>query len=180
MATKTLLTEEQFAALPDDERVRHELVEGELVSVPSPTPRHCRVRDNTAFRLRSYLAEQPIGVVISEVDCRTTSGTVRRPDVSFFSTEQYASVDESRLPIPFVPVLALEVPSPSESALEVARKRQEYLAGGCREVWLVDTANREVQVWTGSGVRRLLPNDTLESPLLPGFRLLVKDLLDAR
>jgi len=48
MGTKTLLTLEQFDQLPEEEGVRYELDEGELIVMPTARPRHNLVRDNIA------------------------------------------------------------------------------------------------------------------------------------
>ena len=42
MATKTLITLEEFDALPDD-GLKHEVNKGELVTMPLPSPFHNRV-----------------------------------------------------------------------------------------------------------------------------------------
>ena len=41
MMPKTLLSVEEFAALPDD-GMKHELNEGELIVMPTPLPEHQR------------------------------------------------------------------------------------------------------------------------------------------
>jgi Uma2 family endonuclease len=66
--------------------------------------------------------------------------------------------------------------SPSESAVDLNRKVLEYLAGGSREVWLLDNTNGELHVRTSAAIRLLRGNDVLESPLLPGFSHPVSDL----
>lgn len=180
MATKTLITEEQFAALPDEEAGHHELVEGELVPLPTGSLQHNDVRDGLTTRLRLFVREHDLGVAVTETACRTLRGTIRVPDVSVYSHARLAGVDRKRVPLPLVPDIAVEVLSPSELALEVHRKVEEYLAAGCQEVWLLDTENRLIDVCTVAGVRRLRPDDTPESDLLPGFRALVRDVLEAR
>ena len=46
MATKTLLTTEQYAALEEPEGVRYELSEGELIVTPSASLFHNELRDD--------------------------------------------------------------------------------------------------------------------------------------
>ena len=168
---------EQFAAMPRDEAVDYELVEGELIEVSSATPNHAWVRDEIRGALREFLRRNPIGVVLAEVECRTTADTVRRPDISYFSRARYATVDGSRIPLPFPPDIAVEILSPSEKAIEVNRKIHEYLAGGSSEVWIIDADNGEIQIRSQNGARHLLAGDRLESPLLPGFSIGVKEAL---
>jgi Uma2 family endonuclease len=76
------------------------------------------------------------------------------------------------------PLLAMEVVSESQSLAELALKAQQYRAAGVDEVWVVDHKTRSVQVWTAQGMTTLADTQTLTSPLLPGFSLDVRYLLD--
>ena len=55
MATKTLLTVEEYAALEEPEGVRYELSEGELIVTPSATYFHNELRDEFNGRLRAFV-----------------------------------------------------------------------------------------------------------------------------
>jgi Putative restriction endonuclease len=46
MATKTLLTLQDYAALDEPPGVRYELSEGELIVTPASSPLHNRIRDD--------------------------------------------------------------------------------------------------------------------------------------
>ena len=74
-------------------------------------------------------------------------------------------------------MIAIEVLSPSESMIAVGRKVAEYLSAGSKEVWLIDHENREIHVRTADEERLLRDEKTLESGLLPGFRVSVGELL---
>ena len=87
MATKTLLTLEQFERLPDD-GTRHELDEGELISMPPPLGVHGKVQTETGFILRSFVGPRSLGRVLVETGFRLGPNTVRAPDVSFIRAEQ--------------------------------------------------------------------------------------------
>ena len=176
-STTTLLTVEQFAELPDDERSHYELVEGELIFVASGLPVHAWVRDGLGAHVRWFLRHEKLGVVLWEVDCRTGPSTVRRPDLAFFTSDRWRLVDPYRIPIALAPYIAVEVLSPSESAVDVNRKVLEYLAAGSREVWVLDSGNQEIHVRTAEGIRVLRASDLLESPLLPGFSIPVAEAL---
>ena len=114
---------------------------------------------------------------MGETDCRLSSEIVRRPDLMVFLGERSGQIDEYKVPVPFVPDIAVEVVSPSESAVDIRRKEKEYLAAGCQEVWVLDHANSEMWIYSSVG-GRLLPHDAvLETPLLPGFVIRIEDLL---
>ena len=175
MATKPLITAEQFGHLTLGETEDYELVEGELIPLSSGTPKHAEVRDLVITLIRYYLREHPIGRVLGEIDCQITSDTVRRPDVAIFLGPR-AEFDRNRIPIPYAPDIAVEVLSPSESAIEVRRKVREYLRAGSREVWLLDDANGEVVVHTSAALQLVPAPERLQTPLLPGFSVAVADL----
>jgi Uma2 family endonuclease len=169
MSTKTLMTVEQFAQMQTADTEDYELVDGELIPLSSATYLHNRIRDLFVYLLWSYFKANPIGQAVGENDCQIDAGTVRRPDLSIFLGERVQQIEVRRIPVPFAPDIAVEILSPSESAVKVRRKVRDYLSAGTSEVWLIDDANGEVQVHTGTGIRILQGTDALESPLLPGF-----------
>jgi len=178
MATSALLTVEEFARMSSSATEDFELVEGELVSLPSANPIHADIRDCLVQILRNYFDRNPTGRVLSEVDCRISDNIVRRPDLSIFLAGRLDGVDRKKTPLPFAPDIAVEVLSPSETAFDVNRKVLGYLAGGSKEVWVVDHENGEVFIQTDAGIR-LLRGDgaVLDSPLLPGFSASVAKIL---
>ncbi len=177
MSTKALMTVEQFAQMSTADTEDYELVEGELIPLPSGTPRHNKIRDLIGHLLWIYFRGNPIGEALAENDCRIAEDTVRRPDVSIFLGERLRRIDLDKIPAPFAPDIALEVLSASESAVDVRRKVRDYLRAGSKEVWLLDRSNAEILVHTGAGIRVLQSTDLLESPLLPGFSVAVADLV---
>ena len=169
MSVKTLMTVEEFAGMETAETEDYELVEGELIPLASANPLHARIRHNVDRRIGNYLEDNPLGVVLCEVDCRLSKDTVRRPDIAIFVEENLKRLDLDVIPIPFSPDIAVEILSPSERALDVNSKTLEYLNAGSREVWCFDPRNGEIFVQTNAGIRLLRGEDRLESPLLPGF-----------
>lgn len=118
------------------------------------------------------------GVVsLIEVNVRTGAGTVRRPDLAFYTRSQIQTMDLDAVPIPESPAIAVEILSPSEKMVAVIRKASEYLRAGSKEVWLVDHENREIHVRTAQGERLLTETQTLETPIPPGFSATVADIL---
>lgn len=94
MATRTLLTIADYAALDEPAGVRYELSEGELIVSPSPNYLHNRIRDRFNVRLLPFVEARGLGSVISEMDFQLSEDTVRRPDVAFIrrrATGRYRS-----------------------------------------------------------------------------------------
>ena len=178
MGTKTLMTVEEFAQMNTLDIENYELVAGQLIPLPSGTPRHNKIRGRLLVRLLMYFHQNAIGEAFGELDCRTINKTVRRPDVSIYLNERLHQLDLDKIPAPLAPDIAVEVVSPSESAIDVLRKIREYLLAGCQEVWLLDHANAEVMVHTSGGIRVLQGDDFLDSPLLPDFSVSIGDLIN--
>jgi Uma2 family endonuclease len=106
-------------------------------------------------------------------------GLVRIPDLAFVG---WGRVPGRRCPVEpapvLVPNLAVEVLSLSNTAGEMALKRQDYFTAGVELVWEVDPELRTVSVYTSPtgptvlGVGQVLTGGTV----LPGFTLPVADL----
>lgn len=137
MATRTLMSIEQYDALPEREGVKYELNEGELVTV-SPLPRlvHNRVRDEIGFRLREYVRSRQLGEVTMETDFKLFEGTIRIPDVAFVRTDRLAGIDP-RQRLEGAPDLAVEVASPKDDPDDLVLKAQQYLTSGAKAVWII-------------------------------------------
>jgi Uma2 family endonuclease len=177
MSTKTPMTVEQFAQMHTADTEDYELVEGELIPLSSGTYRHNKIRDLIGHLLWLYFRENGIGEAVCENNCQIAPEEVRRPDLSVFFNERLHQIDPDRIPAPLAPDIAIEVVSPSESAVELRRKVRDYLRGGSKEVWVVDRSNGEVLVHSSVGILVLRGADALESPLLPGFRAEVAEIV---
>lgn len=175
---KRLLTAEEFWLLPGDGKHR-ELVRGEVVEEMPPGGLHGLVAVALAFRLHTW-AGGPGGVVGVESGfmLRRDPDIVRGPDVYYVRPER---VPATGVPEGFwqsAPDLAVEVVSPSETAVDVRDKVRDFLEAGTPLVWVVYPLSREVVVHTPDGLARTLGGEAaLEHPeVLPGFRCAVADL----
>ncbi len=175
MASKTLLSLEQFEQLPDD-GMRHELDEGELISMPPPLGRHGRISLEIGLLLRSFVDPRSLGDVFVESGFRLKKDTVRSPNVSFIRAERSRTMNPDQR-FEGGPDLAVEVISPSESAADIEHKVRQYLSAGA-VVWIVYPRDRAVHVFESSGSARILAaDDLLEAPsVLPGFSVRVSQI----
>jgi len=57
------LTAEDYYNLPDN-GMRYQLIEGELYMAPAPNLYHQTISGNLEFILRSYLEQNPLGIVL--------------------------------------------------------------------------------------------------------------------
>lgn len=122
-----------------------------------------------------FLEQQDLGFVLDGTGMvRVDPGQVRLPDVSFFTWDRFPNrILPSEQILDFVPELAVEILSPSNTKKEMARKRAEYFAGGGKLVWEVDPEKRTVEVFTSPDESTVLDeNATLDGgAVLPGFAI---------
>jgi Uma2 family endonuclease len=109
MPVRTLMTAEQFDALPEEEGRKWELLDGELIEVS---------RHDT--QTQSYS-----GKTLQNAQYFTRL----RPDFGFFSAEKWRTVDLEKVPVVQTPDIAVEILSPSETATKINRKVDADLNG---------------------------------------------------
>ncbi len=176
MATKTLITVEEFLRLPEPPDTTYELVEGELVTVSPGMFPHNIVRDNVLVAFRAFLAGRKLGTAVAEQSFHLFGNTVRVPDVAFIRSGRDLATDR---PIEGAPDLAVEVVSPTNTPREIDRRISDYFAAGCKRVWLFYPEHREVYIHGLAGVSRRRGDDLLEeAELLPGFSVTVASLFE--
>jgi Uma2 family endonuclease len=174
-ATTTLLTIEDFELLPADVAKGHELVDGELVDVSGNAPVHNLLRDYFIAMLVPFVADRGLGMVIGEQEY-DFEGNAHGPDLSFFGPAKKPLLNMKKRVQRFVPDLAVEIASESDTYEGLMRKRDRYLRAGTLEVWLVSPEAQEVAIYTLRTARVLRGPDAIETDLLPGFSITVERL----
>ena len=181
------LTFDEWQALPETKQ-RCEVVDGVLLTPPSPMPEHQWLGFQITRDLSLFAEARELGVVLTapcDVLIRREPLRVRQPDVLFISAARGSVrrpadlVGLSRLETP--PDLVVEVLSPSNTRRQVEEKLADYRSIGVLEGWLVNFPARTVEVLrlSGDGVAVLGiygMGDVLRSEALPGFELPIADL----
>jgi Uma2 family endonuclease len=181
MATKTLLTIEQYAALDEPVGLRYELSEGELIVTPSANFFHNKTRDRLNAQIQAFLDTHSCGEVVSEMDMTLGADVVRRPDVAFIQKKRLAGVDLEQVPLPIAPDLAIEIVSKNDRADDLNLKVTQYLRAGVQAVWLfypsTRLAYRYVSGKLDPEVRSADAGDRFEEPeLLSEFSLPLSEI----
>lgn len=178
MSSKTLVTAAELERMPDDDSVRIELDEGEIISMPPAGMEHGDIGTELTLLLGAYVKKHGLGKVYSaDTGFKLSDDTVRAPDISFVRKARVADVHRAGFG-KGAPDLAVEIFSPSDSVRQLMRKVKQYFGAGCHTVWIVYPERREVHVLEAAGADRLLrPGDVLEAPeLLPGFSAPVEEI----
>jgi len=130
-------TYEDLRRLPEDV---HAEIDGGVIVTPSANPRHNRL---------AYLLERDLDTgcggagfaALHDVDVPWADGSVTRPDVLVVTQ---AAAGATELPLREVPVVVVEVLSPSSALREFVAKPRLAAAGGVPEYWVVDPEGHEV------------------------------------
>jgi Uma2 family endonuclease len=159
---------------------RCELVQGELVLMSPSGYEHGIVAGRIHTRLASFVERRSLGMVTAAetgFHIGRDPDTVRAPDVGFIRADRAPRV-RTRGFFPGPPDLAVEVVSPTDRPGEVLAKVRDWLAAGCRVVWVADPMPQTVTVYRGSHEPVILTNvdELTDDALLPGFRLAVSDV----
>jgi Uma2 family endonuclease len=175
MASKVepLLTIADLEAMPDDDGNRYELIEGELYVSCAPGLTHQIVLGNILYLIRSYLEDHPIGIVVTTVGLILSNYDSVIPDIVFFRHEDYDRlVSNERLYS--APELVVEILSPGSANINRDRVAKHKLYGkyGVKEYWLIDCAQRTVEVYRLSGNKlefrdNFKDEDQLTTPIFP-------------
>jgi Uma2 family endonuclease len=176
MTAQTLMTAEQFDALPEEEIRKWELLDGELIEVPSATPRHNLIVGRLYTLLAGFVRAKKLGRVLLETDLSALGDSRLRPEFAYFSPASWAVVDLDRVPVSAVPDIAAEVISPSETAATMQRKIDAYLQWGVREVWVIFPDSRTLFVHRAGGVQRFSEQALLSSDAVPGWQVPVAEI----
>jgi Uma2 family endonuclease len=159
---------------------RCELIHGELITMTPAGFEHGRIAAEIGWVLKEYVKHQPLGIVTGAetgFQIGHNPDTVRAPDAAFIRADRVPSIPVRGF-FPETPDLAVEVLSPSDRASEVAAKVRDWLAAGCRMVWVVDPETTSVTVYRGRDQIAILESsDMLDGgDVLPGFSVSVGSL----
>lgn len=165
-APQPITTIEQLLALPED-GLRHELLDGEHVVSPGPSPDHQRaVGEFWDLLRRSVRGRSDVEVFVAPADIRLSPRTLVQPDVFIVRSDPERRLrDWADAP---VPLLAVEILSPRTAARDRGAKRRLYLEAGVEEYWIVDLDARIIERWRRGDDRPEIVDEVLESTLSIG------------
>ena len=187
-SSSKLLTIEEFLALPEEDGIERDLIDGRLVEQPMSrrNPNHGATEANIIFLLKDWHGRksEPRGRIYGadvSYRLRPEPETLVCIDVTYASVEQVEAWKQNRKRSYFEgpPVLAVEILSPSDTHARVTDKVTTYLEVGT-VVWVVDPDLRTVIVYRpGASVQIFGETDELVAdPYLPGFRVAVARIFE--
>lgn len=136
------MSREQFLNLPPGPPY-YDYIDGEAVEMNRPSPRHQIVAARLFNALYEYLQQSGKGVAVPDVNLELPSGFICAPDIMAFAPEQSHALEEE--PVQTIPLLIVEVLSPSTESYDRNRKMREYHAAGVPWLWYIDQDTLEVE-----------------------------------
>ena len=131
----------------------YEIIDGEMMPSPAPTPAHQIIGANIFSPLSQYVKAKELGVVLFapvDIILQRDPLRTRQPDVLFIQKDNLPGtslddLEELQL-LEITPDLIVEVLSPSDTKKVLAGKLTDYQQIGVKECWLVSREARSVEV----------------------------------
>ena len=168
MAVQIHMTAAEFFELPES-NLPCELIDGEVIQMPSPVPEHQDVVLSSAVVIKQKAKTLGGRVFIAPLDVHLDEANVLQPDVMWIAPESQCEVGEKRLSGP--PDFIIEVLSPGSAWQDKRVKFRLYERFGVREYWIINPTERLIEVWQHVNhafvlVNVYAQNEIFESPLL--------------
>ena len=176
-APPTEWTADMVRALPDDGR-RYELLNGELLVSPAPSPRHQAVLRRLLLLIEPYVRHHRIGWVYwSPADIELSPGDVVQPDL--FVVPGSGDEEPTTWPAGSDLLLVVEGSSPTTVRNDKLKKRPAYQRAGIPEYWIVDIDSRLVERWRPEDQRPEIIDDVLmwqPKAEIPALRIVLDEI----
>jgi|SRR5437773_6340318 len=179
LINKPVWTYEDYCVLPQDFN-RHEVIEGDHIATPSPTPRHQRVLKNLQFILEAHIRSRDLGTLLAApMDVLFAATSVVQPDLLFINKERLNIITETN--IQGAPHLVVEILSPSTAAIDRGGKMSLYAKYGVPHYWIVDSDRLTLEMYELEGrsyrlAAQFEKDDRAQSPLFPGLVIPIAEL----
>jgi Uma2 family endonuclease len=184
VATKGAWRSADLELLPEN-GVRYEIVNGELFMSKSPHWHHQTTCGNIYLELKLWSRQSGLGQANITPGVLFDESDDVIPDVAWISNERFALLLDEAGHLTGAPELVVEVISPGfrQEKRDRDTKRKLYEMQGVREYWIADWRLRQVEIYRREQtslrlIATLLPEDSIVSPLLPGFQCPVRRLFD--
>jgi Uma2 family endonuclease len=176
---QTWTYEEMRAKLPAESR--YEIISGELIDMsPAPNSEHQRISRKLEFALLKFLDQNQLGELLhAPIDVILDKQNVVQPDILFISNASLGIITKKC--VEGAPNLVVEIISPSSHYRDTVEKKAIYEWFGVKEYWLIDPANRVMEVFSLQNGKYALHAFVAEegqatSALLEGFEVHSSDI----
>lgn len=142
------LTYDHLQQLREARDEQLELIDGELLVTPSPSPRHQFLSQRLYDQIKPAIINAELGwVLLAPLDVFFADGTILQPDVIVILSEREDQIGEATSEGP--PNLVMEILSLSTSTSDHGRKRDNYARYAVPEYWIIDPFAQSVTILSG-------------------------------
>jgi Uma2 family endonuclease len=158
-----------------------QLINGELILSPSPTPYHQTILSNLNDLLKTEAKKTGGIVFFAPMDLHIDRRNVFQPDLIYISKENKHIITQRA--IEGVPDLVVEIISPSNIFSDRYTKKRVYQKIGIGEYWIVDPANRTLEIFLSSQADPDVPHlyvvgeGPVTSTVIPSLEFDLKSIL---
>jgi Uma2 family endonuclease len=172
-------TYQDYAQLP--EGAPYELINGQLVNEPSPTPYHQDISGKLLTFINNYLnANHLVGkAFVAPLDVYLENKETFQPDLIFISKERLNIIKEKN--IQGAPDIVFEILSPSTAYYDLRHKKDIYAKHGVKEYWIIDPMEQSIEVYEQNNgafefSTKKVNNGKLSSMALKGFAVALEEI----
>lgn len=145
---KKTYTYADYARLP--EGAPYQLIGGQLIVTPSPTPYHQEISRKLEFKMVAFVEERDLGHVYdAPLDVYFGDSDVYQPDIIFIRKEREEIIGKTK--IEGTPDIVIEILSPSTAYYDLRKKFRIYEQSGVSEYWVVDPGLKRIEVYENKG-----------------------------
>lgn len=158
----------------------YQLIGGDLVMTPAPTPYHQRISRKIEFELLKFVSVKELGEIFdAPIDVYLSETETYQPDIIFIAKDRFAVIGEKK--IEAAPDLVMEILSPATAYYDLRHKMRVYEASGVKEYWIVDPVEKSIEVYESAGGAFKLfvkaqATGSVKSKLLDGFGIDLKEV----
>lgn len=178
---RTRLTYEDYAAITPANNGNYELINGNLVFMPSPTPEHQDVVTELATLLRVFAKSKDLGKVFTApLDTTFDETNTLQPDILFIKKERANIIGAKK--IEGAPDFVIEVLSEGNAPKEMAFKKYIYETFMVSEYWVLNLKNKTIAQYVNEAgefqkIGTFKSGELVKSAVLDGFQTKLDDLL---
>jgi Uma2 family endonuclease len=165
------------------EESRFEIINGKLYDMsPTPNSQHQRISRELEFLLITFVKNSKLGEVFhAPMDVILDKHNVVQPDILFIANNNSNIITKKC--IEGTPDLVVEIISPSSYYRDQVEKKELYEKFGVKEYWIIDPANKVIEIFTLKETKYILhafiaEEGKVASALLQGFEVNIHDIIN--
>jgi Uma2 family endonuclease len=159
---------------------RCEIIANELFMPPAPNTEHQDISRDLSVEILLFVKNKQLGkIYIAPFDVILDENNVVQPDIIFIANDNLKYL--TKRGFESVPDLLVEIISPSTYYRDNNEKKDLYEQFGAKEYWIVEPANKVIEIFTLQNGKYVLhqfvaEQGKVQSKLLQGFEVDLKDI----